>query len=73
MAREGAVPVNSTRFLGRPADPKTRECDWCLRPARTAHEIYKTKTGEKKGIGTAQYLYACPKHEALAEEASRVG
>lgn len=52
-------------YLGIPAPPAERQCDFCERTAATSHEIFKPR----KKVGTGQFLYACPRHRRVAEEA----
>lgn len=62
--------ANPAEYWGRPADPHTKECDWCGAGSEAvcAYEVYKPR---KKKVGTAQFLYACERHRAIAKESSR--
>lgn len=52
-------------FLGRPAPPETKDCDWCDEKAVAAYELYRPR----KKVGLAQYVYACGRHRQSATRA----
>jgi len=53
----------ASAYPGEPADPATKDCDWCDRKAVKAFELWKPR----KKMGLAQYMYACSRHTSNAE------
>lgn len=50
-------------FFGEMADPVTKVCDWCGKTASKGYELKKPH----KIVGTAQFIYACPRHIRVAK------
>lgn len=54
---------NQTQWFGKMADPATKVCDWCGVTASEGFELKKPR----KTVGTAQFLYGCPRHTEVAK------
>jgi hypothetical protein len=63
---------DETQYWGKPADPATKECDWCGYDSTARHSfpVYRKAGQRSKGIPPAQFIYACEQHKRLAKEAS---
>ena len=63
--------ANETRYWGKPAEPSSKECDWCGAGSKAKHSfpLYATAGQRKKGIPPAQY-HACERHRGVAKRAS---
>lgn len=53
-------------FLGYPAEPATRNCEWCGKPGVKAIELIRNT----KKVGTGQFLYPCSDHVNTAQRAA---
>jgi hypothetical protein len=66
--------ADETAYWGKPADPATKECDWCGFGSTAKHyfPIYLKAEQRRQGIPPAQYIYSCERHKRLAREASEI-
>lgn len=64
--------ADETKYWGRPADPATKECDWCGfgSTAKYSFPVYRKQGQRSKGIRPGQYIYACERHQGAALRAS---
>ena len=62
----------ATIYWGEPADPETRECDWCGQgsQAKFHFPVYREASQRSKGVRPAQFVYACEEHKDTAKRAS---